>query len=122
MIGITLVDGVHTPGFGSICSWPGAGIAIGAGFVGATGVGTPGGVGFVGFVGFVGSVGLVGFVGSVGFVGFVGFVVPEATFAPLLYVQPLSAAATTRIIAAVKTFFILGPFSLETLYGFSCSG
>jgi hypothetical protein len=56
-------------------------------------------------------VGLVGFVGLVGVVGLVGFVVPVATFGPLLYVQPLSAAATTTIIAARDTFFILGLFS-----------
>jgi len=56
-------------------------------------------------------VGVVGVVGSVGVVGLVGFVVPVATFAPLLYVQPFSAAATATIIAAMRTFFILGLFS-----------
>src|SRR5579871_5430910 len=96
LIGIITVDVVHVPsplGFATIVE-PGAGIAIGAGFVGATGVGVPtGGVGGVGFVG------PVGFVGSV---GPVGLVVPVATFAPPLYVQPFSAAVTTRIRIAVR--------------------
>jgi hypothetical protein len=81
---------------------------MGAGFVGATGVGVPTGGGFVGG-GFVGG----GFVGG-GFVGG-GFVPPVATFVPLLYVQPFSAAATTRIINAIDTFFILGTFLLSNL-------
>ena len=117
LIGINSLCVVHVPGpFGSAAIVdPGAGIAIGAGFVGATGVGVPAGgagvVGVVGFVGVVGLVGFVGFVGSVGDVGLVGFVVPVATFDPLLYVQPFSAAATITIIAAMETFFILGLFS-----------
>jgi hypothetical protein len=92
---------------------PGAGIAIGAGFVGATGVGVPaGGAGGVGVVGFVGSVGFVGFVGSV------GLVVPVATFVPLLYVQPNIAAVITRIITDIENLF-MGPFLLLNSFGFS---
>src|ERR1700743_3889720 len=92
---------------------PGAGIAIGAGFVGATGVGVP-----AGGAGGVGGVGFVGLVGSVGFVGSVGLVVPDATFVPLLYVQPFNAAANTRIIAEMRTFF-MGPFLLQNSFIFS---
>jgi hypothetical protein len=111
-MGIISVCVVHVPGIGFIVSVPAGGMAIGAGFVGTTGVGVPMGGGLVGG-GFVGG-GLVGG-GSVG-----GFVPPDATFVPLLYVQPFSAAATTRIINAIDTFFILGTFLLSKSFRKSC--
>jgi len=86
------------------------GIGTGAGFVGATGVGVPAGGGVVGGGvvggGVVGGGVVGGGVVGGGVVGG-GFVPPVATFVPLLYVQPFSAAATTRIINEMETFFIL---------------
>jgi hypothetical protein len=110
LIGIETGRGVHIPGTGFICSLlPAGGIAIGAGFVGTTGVGVPAGGGVVGG-GVVGGGVVGGGVVGGGVVGG-GFVPPVATFDPLLYVQPFSAAAITTIIAAMETFFILGLFS-----------
>src|SRR5215475_2434655 len=64
-------------------------------------------------------VGVVGSVGVVGVVGSVGFVVPVAVLVPLLYVHPLSAAAITRIINEIETFF-MSPFPWKnSRYGFS---
>jgi hypothetical protein len=85
LIGIKLAAVVHVPGpFGSgVMPLPGGG----------TGTGVP----VVGGVGFVGGVGVV--------VG--GVVPPFATLDPLLYVQPFSAAAITRIITDMEAFFIL---------------
>jgi hypothetical protein len=101
LIGIKLVnDEVHVPGVALVASVVLAGgICAGAGFVGAIGVGVPAGGGVVGG-GVVGG-GVVGggFVGG-GVVGG-GFVPPVATFVPLLYVHPFSAAATIRTIAAM---------------------
>jgi hypothetical protein len=109
LIGMNSGCVVHVPGIGFVVSGPAGGIGTGAGFVGGTGVGVPAGGGVVGG-GVVGGGVVGGGVVGGGVVGG-GFVPPDATFVPLLYVQPFKATATIRTINEMENFLILALFS-----------